>query len=234
MRPIHLSVLFRPLSLAGIFSAALGAAGASHAGYQFYSDPALYLAATGRQKVEAFNGTTTDLAQSGGSLLRLDDFAVQGAWVLDAPSSRRSIDGSTNLFIDVSYGGWADIRFTEPLKAFGAWFSGVPASLRVDADSLAGYGSYKHLGQLEPGATESGLQFIGFSADEAFNRIVFEGRGCCSGTFAIDNLNYVFANATAAPEPSGSVPEPASVALLMAGLGAAGLASRRGRSAHRA
>lgn len=234
MRPLHLSVSLRPLALVAIFSTALGAAGASHAGYQFYSDPALYLAATGMQKVEAFNGTTTDLAQSGGSLLRLDDFAVQGAWVLDAPSSRRSIDGSTNLFIDLSYGGWADLRFTEPLKAFGAWFSGVPAFLRVDADSLAGYGSYKSLGQLEPGATESGLQFIGFSSDEAFNRIVFEGRGCCASNFAVDNVSYVFANASAEPGPSGSVPEPTSLALMLAGLGLCGLATQRRHPARRA
>lgn len=225
----HPASTFKALALsAAALTAGLCAAGPASAGLQFYSDPSLFMAAAGTLQAESFNSYAADLAASGGSRLLMTDFAVQGAWIVDAPAARRHIDGSTNLFIDVSYGGWADLHFDQPLTAFGAWFSGVPASLRVDADSLQGYGSYRHLGALQPGASESGLQFIGFIADESFNRIVFEGRGCCSGSFAVDTLSYAFANAQG---PVSTVPEPASWALLLAGLGAAGLWGRRQRHA---
>jgi len=192
-------------------------AASAHAGFQTHSDAASFLAAAGITQTETFNGFTADLIPSGGSNLHLSDFVVQGMWMIDAPDNRWTTDGSTNLFINVSYGGWADLQFATAIKAFGAWFSSVPASIGVAADSLAGYGSYQHMGTLLP--TGSGLQFIGFTSDQAFNRIVFEGRGCCSGSFAIDNLAYAAVS---------TVPEPQQWALMAGGL--AGLMGLRRRS----
>jgi len=199
---------------------ALGAASSASASFQTYSDAASFQAAAGITQTETFNGFTADLIPSGGAKLHLSDFVVQGMWIIDAPDNRWPTDGSTNLFIDVSYGGWADLHFATPIKAFGAWFSSVPASIGVAADSLSGYGSYQHLGTLSP--TGSGLQFIGFSSDQAFNRIVFEGRGCCWGSFAIDNVVYAEVSA---------VPEPQQWALMAGGLAGLGALQRRRRNA---
>lgn len=191
--------------------AALAAAGA-HATVQTHTDAASFLAAAGAVTTEAFSGPAADLTQSGGSLLTLGVFAVQGNWTLDTPTLRLDIDGSNNLFIDVSYGGWAALNFSEPITAFGAWFSRVPAGIALDASGLQGYGSYQLLTRLNPSASADGApQFIGFTADQPFNRVVFEGRGCCSGSFALDNVAYA---ASLAP-----VPEPESWALMAGGLG---------------
>ncbi|WP_197046942.1 PEP-CTERM sorting domain-containing protein [Paucibacter sp. KBW04] len=208
--------MLQPLALACTLCAALAASASAQAASQTYTSLASFLAAAGTVKTETFNAFTVDQS-GGGSPLMLSDFAVQGAWTLDAPATRLPSDGSSNLFIDVSYGAWADLRFAEPIKAFGAWFSRAPASIRVDADSLEGFGSYRHVGEM-PIAAGTDLQFIGFSSDQTFNRIVFEGQGCCSGSFAIDDVAYA---ASLSP-----VPEPGAWALLATGLLALGLRRR--------
>lgn len=210
--------MLRPnlLSLLPCAAAALCATAPAHAASQVYTSEAAFLAAVGPHRTETFNGFTAD-QHDAGALLTLADFKVQGAWTLDAPDNRLPTDGSTNLLIDVSIGGWADLRFTSPIKAFGAWFSNTPSTFKVDADSLAGYGSYSHVADLPTGG--AGLQFIGFTSDQAFNRLIFEGAGCCSRVFAIDNVAYA---AALAP-----VPEPESWALLAAGLAGVALHARR-------
>ena len=160
-------------------------------------------------------------------------FVAHGSNTVDAPNQSYTIDGSANLFINTSYGGWSDLRFNQPIVAFGAWFSGLNptnrpySTITVDADSLAGYGSYSHLGSYLPPTTTAGsIQFIGFTSTQAFNRIIFEGAGCCSTTFAMDNVIY-----TAALAP---VPEPETYAMLLAGVGLLAGVARRRKTLHNA
>lgn len=215
------------LAGAALATTLLAAATAAHATVQTHTDAASFAAAAaaaGPLSQETFNSATADLSTTSGSLLTLADFTVRGAWLVDTPTLLLDIDGSANLFLNVSYGGWAALEFTRPVTAFGAWFSRVPTTLALDAGGLQGYGSYELLLSLQPAAAPAGaVQFIGFTSDRPFNRVVFEGRGCCSGSFAIDNLAYVTASA---------VPEPAAGGMLAAGL--AGLMGLRARSRRRA
>ena len=126
---------------------------------------------------------------------------------MDAPSQSYTFDGSTNLFADTTYGGWSDLRFDQPIVAFGAWFTGINpinrpySKIDVDADSLSGYGSYSHIGSYLPPTTSGGAaQFIGFTSSQAFNRIIFSGVGCCYSSFAVDNVVHAAALAPV-PEP---------------------------------
>lgn len=218
-----MSRLTRPLLSGFALAAALAFAWNAHATVQTHTDVTHFATSAGPLSQQTFNTYTADVVSVSGSLLTLADFSVRGDWVVDAPSLRLDIDGSSNLFLNVSYGGWASLEFSQPVFAFGAWFSRVPASLALDAGGLQGYGSYELLTRLTPTSAPGGAaQFIGFTSDRPFNRVVFEGQGCCSGSFAIDNLAYAYATASA-------VPEPASWGLLAAGL--AGMAARARRRA---
>lgn len=205
------------------FTAALWLSATVHAAVSspltIYTDVTRFLAATGPVQSETFNSYTVDQLASG---LNFGAFTTHNSVSVDAPNLSYSLDGTTNLYVDTAYGGWADLRFNAPVVAFGAWFVGVSSksSITVDADSLAGYGSYSHLGMLQPTANVNNTpQFIGFTSTQAFNRIVFEGAGCCSSNFAIDNVAYTNALAP--------VPEPETYALLTAGLGLVGAIARR-------
>lgn len=201
--------------------ATLCTAASAQAASQVYTSEADFLAAVGAVRTENFNRFTRDISiasdhpASGGNFG--GDFTLQGSWRIDSPDTVRDIDGSTNLFFGMSSASWADLGFNAPLRAFGAWFSGVPPVFKIDANSLESQGSYRHVATLEP--TGSGLQFIGFTSDQTFNRIVFESALCCSANFAIDNVSYA---ATLAP-----VPEPGTWALLAAGLMTVGLRRTR-------
>lgn len=210
---------------------ALCAVASAQAANVSYSSEASFLAAVGTVKSETFNTFTLDthnellgVAQT----LSLNGFALKGAWNLDAPDpdtdTFRTIDGSTHVLIDLAWGGGTELRFADPIKAFGAWFRGAPTAIRVDGDSLEGYGSYRHLDELRPEfAAGSALQFIGFTSDQTFNRLVFLGTGCCRWNFAVDNVAYA---ASLNPAP---VPEPGSWALMAAGLLGLGARQLRGK-----
>ncbi len=171
----------------------------AQAALQTYSNEASFLAAAGPVRTENFNAFTGDVTPTGGQLPTLTDFTVQGRWVIDAPATQLTTDGSTNLFMDVSFGGFTALQFAQPLLAWGAWFSRVPDNINVSADALAGPGSFQPVGSVQPSG--SGLQFIGFTADQPFNRIVFTGSLSNARTFAIDNLSYAASLAPAVPEP---------------------------------
>jgi hypothetical protein len=213
----HISTTLKTLTL----TAALCAAGTASAQstFQTYNSQASFLAAVGAVSTETFNTFTSDLTAVNVNV-QLADFVVRGDLIVDAPQTQLVIDGSTNVFFAVgSLWGFAELRFAQPIKAFGAWFNRAPERINVAADSLAGFGSYTDVGTLLP---EMGnpLQFIGFTSEQSFNRIVFLGQGCCRNTFAIDNVSY---SASLAP-----VPEPGTWALMAAGLlGVAGLARRQ-------
>lgn len=185
------------------------------ASFSVYTDQASFLAATGPVQTTTFNTYTVDLSANN---FDFGAFTSQGNISVDAPSQNYTIDGSTNLFVDTAYGGWSDLRFDQPIVAFGAWFNGINPTNRpynsiiADADSLAGYGSYSRVGNYLPPTTPGGaLQFIGFTSTQAFNRIIFTGVGCCHSSYAIDNIVHATALAP--------VPEPESYAMLLAGLG---------------
>lgn len=203
--------LTRLLALGGM-GGLLALAGAARADQQVYTSEAAFLAAVGAVTTEDFNRFTRDISgasdhpASGGNFG--GDFTLQGSWMIDSPDTLLLIDGSTNLFFGLSSGAWADLHFNTPLKAFGAWFFNVPPTINIDADSLEGLGSYRHVTTLQP--TGAGLQFIGFTSDQTFNRIVFESAGCCSASFALDDIRYAGALAP--------VPEPVPALLLTGGL----------------
>lgn len=209
--------------------AALCAAASAQAASQVYTSEAAFLAAVGATRTENFNSFTRDISISSSHPAASGDFGgdfvLQGSWMIDSPTTLRDIDGTTNLYFGLSGGSWSDMSFKTPLRAFGAWFNGVPPIFTIDANSLEGQGSYRHVARLEPSG--GGLQFIGFTSDQTFNRLVFESNGCCSASFALDNLSYA---AALAP-----VPEPESWALMAAGLaGLAGWARRRTAATRRA
>lgn len=219
-QPLSAAALKPKLSRLALLAALCTAANAQAANVSYTSE-ASFLAAVGTASSETFNAITKDTNNDLFGVpqtLNVSGFALRGAWNVDAPDPGtdplRTIDGSTHVLIDLAWGGGTELRFADPIKAFGAWFRGAPTAIRVDGDSLDGFGSYRHVAELSPTAEE--LQFIGFTSDQTFNRIIFLGNGCCRWNFAIDNVAYA---ASLNPSP---VPEPGSWALMAGGL--AGLA----------
>ena len=160
-----------------------------------YSSETSFRAAVGPLSSETFNAYTQDTTNDLFGVpqtLNLSDFALKGAWNVDAPdpvtNALRTIDGSTHVLIDLAWGGGTELRFASPLKAFGAWFRGAPEAIKFDGDSLEGIGSYRYVFELRPAAAD--LQFIGFTSDQTFNRLVFLGNGDLIGWNP--SASYVF------------------------------------------
>lgn len=213
------SRISRPLISLFLALSALFLAMPASAGLTVFSDSGSFLAATGSVQTETFNSYTNDQAANN---LNFGAFVGHNSLQVDAPDLKLSINGTTNLYSDISYGGWFTLRFNAPIMAYGAWFSGLSSriGLTVAADSLSGYGSYSTLGRYQATASPDNTpQFIGFTSTEAFNGITFESNGCCSARFALDNVMYTHALAP--------VPEPETYAMLLAGLGVMGAVVRR-------
>lgn len=192
---------------------------ASQAAVQFFDSEALFLTALNGVQRESFARFESDLDSSSGSGLDLGAFVVNGVWRVETPPGPSGVDGSAFLTLDLSYGGWAELKFGAAQRAFGAWFSQVPVRLSADASGLEGYGSYRLVSRLEPAGLPGGApQFIGWIADQSFNRVVLEGAGCCSRRIALDEIRFVSASA---------VPEPGAFALMLAGLAGLGWRWRR-------
>lgn len=189
------------------------------AAFTVYTNKTSFLTAAGTVSSETFDSVTADLDPSSTGI-HLNDFTLSGSVSVDAPSSAIDINGTTNLYFNTSYGGWADLIFSQPITAFGLTMNN--SRLQLLSISLArigpAYGEYHHIATYaapDPYVSNQTLNgFIGFTSDVAFNRIVFAGTGCCSSRFAVDDVTYATTLAT-------PVPEPLSASLL--GLGVAGL-----------
>lgn len=224
MNTLHISTTLKTLTL----TAALCAAGSASANLNVFTDPAAFAAATGDLQTENFNRFTSDLgATSGAPTFNFGDFMLKsGPWLIDAPSTQNTIDGSTNVLLSFPPGAFSEFNFANPITAFGFWYTGLRGDLSPDwvsrvnvaANSLNGFGSYTDLGDITL-ASGTTPRFIGVTANQPFNRIVFNGVLCCTTSYSIDNVMYA---------PLAAVPEPGSWALMAAGLlGLAGLARRQ-------
>ena len=233
MNQQHIPVSLKSLALAAALLAASTTASAS---LIVFTDPAAFTAAAGAAQTENFNRFTSDLGSTPSApSFNFGAFLVKsGPWLIDAPNSQNTIDGSTNLllsFPNSGNGAFSEFNFANPISAFGFWYAGRRSDLgpdqasrvRVAADALAGFGSYTDLGGFTLGNGNT-PRFIGVTADQPFNRIVFNGLGCCSTSYSMDNVMYTPVGAV--PEPGGNVPEPGSLALVASALG---LLAWRGR-----
>ena len=199
-----------------LLSTGLAIASPASAALVSYTDESSFLAAVGSASVETLDSLTSDIAPSGST--DLGAFSISGNATVDAPTTAINISGSTNLFINTSYGGYMDFIFDEPIKAFGVTMVNSRLQLlNINFDRVGpAYGEYHHIDSYlssDPYVSDISFNgFLGFTSDTAFNRVIFSGAaGCCSSTFALDNITY-------ATETTAPVPEPSSAALLGCGL----------------
>ncbi len=210
------------ISLLGLVSLPAAAA------FTVYTNEASFLAASGPISTETFDSVTVDIAASSAGT-PIGDIKFSGNATLDAPSNSIDINGSTNMYVNTSYGGWADLVFNQPITSFGMTMNnGRLQLLTINFDRIGpAFGEYHHIAKYaapDPYASDQRINgFLGFTSDVAFNRIVFSGTGCCSITFAIDNISY--ASSLALP-----VPEPLSAALMSSGLIGIALSRRKQRA----
>lgn len=186
------------------------------AAFTVYSDQASFLAAAGTISTETFNNVSADIAASSAGAA-IADFTVNGNAMVDAPSTSIDINGTGNLYLNISYGGWADLIFNQPITAFGMQMNNSRLQLlSINIDRIGpSTGEYHHIASYaapDPYVSDQSFNgFLGFTSDVAFNRIVFSGTGCCASTFAVDDVVY----ATTLTNP---VPEPLTHSLLGSGL----------------
>lgn len=199
---IHPAWLSKLIALSAIGLTSLPATAAVTA----YTDQASFLAAAGTVTTETFDSLTTDIAPSSTGIT-IHDITLSGNVSVDAPSSTIDINGSTNLYFNTSYGGWADLIFSQPITAFGLTMNnGRLQLLSIDFARIGpAFGEYHHIATYaapDPYVSDQSLNgFIGFTSEVAFNRIVFAGTGCCSSTFAVDDVTYATTLASPVPEP---------------------------------
>lgn len=199
-----------------MLSTGLALASTASAALVTYTDEASFLAALGSASVETLDSLTSDIAPSGST--DLGAFSISGNTTVDAPTTLININGTTNLFINISYGGYMDFTFDTPIKAFGVTMVNSRLQLlNINFDRVGrGFTEYPAIDAYhsqDPYVSDISFSgFLGFIWDTAFNRVVFSSAaGCCSSTFAVDNITY-------ATEVSAPVPEPSTVALFSLGL----------------
>lgn len=210
------------ISLLGLVSLPASAA------FTVYTDEASFLATSGPISSENFDSVTADIAASSAGTT-IGDIKLSGNATIDAPTNGIDINGSTNVYFNTSYGGWAELVFNQPITSFGMTMNNERLQLlKIDFARIGpAFGEYHHIATYaapDPYASNQSINgFMGFTSDVAFNRIVFSGTGCCSSTFAVDNVSY--ASSLAVP-----VPEPLSAALMSSGLIAVALTRRKQRA----
>lgn len=189
-----------------------------------YTDRASFLAAAGPVTTETFNSAAEETSFQTAPLV-YGPLSVQGYGdqldrnFVDIPPHQFpefSVDGSTNLNAFVMVGGGLVFTFASPITAWGADFAAFQNDL-IRSTITAGGVTVTPLAQF--GNTG---RFYGFISDVAFTTVTFAG--VQNDGFAIDNVSFA----------GGTVPEPASWAMLIAGFGLVGATARRRRFARAA
>jgi hypothetical protein len=184
-----------------------------------------YLAATAGHGVDHLASFETGFGSfdsldlgGGGAVTGLDYFGAQQS-VRATPVCFSSLCGYNTTpggagFLSL-YGGEATFSFTDPILAFGAYFSGA----QIDGVTLTfNDGEVRTIDV--PG--HYGIDFVGFSDPaKAISQVKLN---IGNDIMAMDDLRFT----TAAPPSAGGVPEPATWAMMIAGFGLVG-ATLRGR-----
>jgi hypothetical protein len=203
--------------------------GQASAATQTYSDLGAFLAAApNATRVETFTGRDGSGANAPGQVINatgFNGFAITGNrnrdyFGISHGGTVGNIDGTHFLNwsgIDSHTGPTFTLVFEAPVTAFAFDFN--------DRDGSDRYGITLSTGELfdaPPFAVFTGAGFFGVRSDTAFTSVTFALANAPGGileSFGIDNVRT---NAGIAP-----VPEPASWAMMIGGLGLAGAAARR-------
>jgi hypothetical protein len=211
------------------------AAGTATAGAAGIDDPAAIPAV---QKIITFDGydgeVTTGPVDVGGEIgmtvwfssgptavlgANVQDLGSNGAW-LELPGTTTTVD---NRFVASSFAamrGEMGFSFAQPVSAVGAFFNnfqreGVKNSMRLVAYDMDGNELESYAVGIDTAADSyNDGRFLGFARSSAD----IYGFGVVGGTMVLDNLTL-----------SVPVPEPGTIAMMLAGLGAMGLVAVRRR-----
>jgi hypothetical protein len=188
------------------------------ASFTKFTDRAAFLGAAGAVGSEDFNSITSDTVIGSGldlgafKLVDQRSAVTPGRAVVDAPPV---IAGSPNgtSYVRLSayqsslYSGFLVFEFDEAITAFGAdWVSGNSGlvSLKLLGADLSQY--------------VNGDGFFGFVSDTPFTRLEIHAQAGTGTTISLDNALF---------SQTAAVPEPASWAMMIAGMGLVGASMRR-------
>jgi len=180
-----------------------------------FTDRVSFVAASGATSVQDFESQTvgTDLRAAP---IDLGDFsmAVVSVFGLDfniiSNSSLNAPNATIFAHMGLGDGETFTLTFDSAIKAFGADFGGLNDDLQRSQFEVFGE---TILAPVQVGQVQG---FFGFVSDVAFTSLIIRGRAETEGA-GIDNITYHVA----------PVPLPASLPLLLAGIGLLGLSRRR-------
>ncbi len=217
---------------AALLAAAGLCAPASAATTAYTSAAAFGAATTGITNVNFEGATTTDNLLSATGSHAFPGFTItqstNNALMTDPTYTYYYYDWGTGDVINTPYGQTLTITFDSAVTAFAidiGDFFGLPYQPGVSFPDLTGYGLPVVIGNGQTSFTVStaatrNFTFFGLTSDTAFTSVTIQGAPGYSGSSTIfDNVRF---GSAIAP-----VPEPASWALMIGGLGLVGAAMRR-------